>query len=351
MRLHRHLKHWLVPHKHNDHRPHLIRAHGLAVIVVLIVASQASAYALRPAGSLPVLSGHVLDYATGSITPDQLLALTNADRAQNGLSPLTLNAKLNASAAMKAQNMFAESYWAHVSRSCLQPWYWFTKAGYDYAYAGENLAQGFDDSAGVNTGWMNSPGHRANILNPHYVDVGFAVENGNLPQTVTPDCSNEQQSTLPTTLVVAHYGSPATPAAGTPAPPKAAPIVAAASTPQSTPTPTPAPTSTPVTTPGSSPAATPTAHIAPPSAPQKSLSSQRLFAPASLVATIPPGTMATIILLLILLAVYAATHFTVWRKGLKRWHNPRYKLYAATQISGLTLAICYLATLGIGKVS
>jgi hypothetical protein len=345
-RITHHLKHWLIPHKHNDHRPHLIRAHGLAIIVALIVVSQASAYALRPAGSITVHTGKVLDYATGSITPDELLTLTNQDRAANGIAPLTMNAKLNNSAAMKAANMFAESYWAHVSRSCLQPWYWFTKAGYDYAYAGENLAQGFDDSAGVNTGWMNSPGHRANILNPHYTDVGFAVENGNLPQTVTPDCSWEQQPTLQTTLVVAHYGSQVA-TASAPAVPQT-PAVASASTPQATPAATPVPTPAPTPAPSVSPS--PTAHVAPATSTQRPLTQPNLFAPATLVATIPPGTLATIIVLLILLIVYAATHFTVWRKGLRRWHKPRYKLYAATQIGGLILVIGYLATLGIGQV-
>lgn len=356
MRVRHHLSHWLIPHKRNAHRPHLIRAHGLALVALLIVGVQTTAYAMRPAGTIPVQSGHVLDYATGSITPSELLILTNQDRSQNGLPPLTMNAKLNESAVLKANNMFAESYWAHVSRSCLQPWYFFTKVGYDYAYAGENLAQGFDTSAGVNTGWMNSPGHRANILNPHYTDVGFAVENGALPQTVTPDCSQTPQPTAPTTLVVAHYGSTY---AATPIPTPTPQVASAAAvpnaviraTPTLTPTPTPAPTPMPAaprtTPPASTSHAVAMGKITQASPEPKQYS---LFAPLSLTDTLPPAMLVTLALLALLLLVYLLTHFTVWRKGLSRWRTPRYKLYAAMQIGGLILVILYLATIGYGQV-
>jgi hypothetical protein len=67
-------------------------------------------------------------YATGIITPADLLALTNQERAAAGLPALRLDARLNQSASLKAANMFAENYWAHVSPSGIQPWYWFTQA-------------------------------------------------------------------------------------------------------------------------------------------------------------------------------------------------------------------------------
>src|SRR5713101_5491590 len=91
MRLHKHvkkqLKHWLVPHKHNDHRPHLIRAHGLAVVAMLVLGMQASAYALALSSApTPLVHCNVLAYATGSITPVELLNLTNQQRAANGLA-------------------------------------------------------------------------------------------------------------------------------------------------------------------------------------------------------------------------------------------------------------------------
>jgi predicted tellurium resistance membrane protein TerC len=69
-----------------------------------------------------------------------------------------------------------------------------------------------------------------------------------------------------------------------------------------------------------------------------------------LVRTLNWNTLLTLGLLLILLLVYVATHITVWRKHHKRWRQPRYRLYAAGQVAGLTIAIITLATSGFGKV-
>jgi hypothetical protein len=336
MKLRRHLKRWLVPHKQNDHRPHLVRAHGLALMAALIVAVQIVSFVAEPSYVHSEAKGKVLAYAT-DITPDGLFIQTNQERADYGLPPLRMDAQLNDSAGMKAANMFALDYWAHVSPTGIQPWYWFTKAGYNYSYAGENLAMNFDTTSGVMQGWMNSPGHKANILNPHYVDVGFAVENGTLVG---------QQ----TTLVVAHYGAPATPQLA------AVPLATPSPTPvpvSTQPTPLPAPPPLPAIVPTPAPTPSPTtARVAGdeviPAAPGQV--SYSLFKPLSLVSTASPGTVATIILLLILLLVYVVMHMTVWRKGLKRWRSGHYRLYAAAQISGITLVIIVLATSGYGRV-
>jgi hypothetical protein len=292
---------------------------------------------VQPATARLSQHGHVLDYAT-DITPTELLVQTNAQRVANGLSPLVMNSKLNYSSSLKAADMFAENYWAHVSPSGIQPWYWFTKAGYTYSYAGENLAKDFATTAGVMTGWMNSPGHRANILNPHYVDVGFAVENGTLVGGQT-------------TLVVAHYGAPAAAtqiAAVAPLAPEQTQAPTVSPQPAATPVPTtvPAPLAKPAPMPQSSPSV-PTGQITAVAPVAKSYS---LFAPLSLVQTASLGTLVTIFLLLILLFVYAYTHMTAWRKGLKRWRSGHYRLFAAAQLSGITLIILALAASGYGKV-
>ncbi len=330
---HKHLKRWFIPHQHNDHRPHLIRIHGLAVVALLIMGVQITANVLRP----PQV--RVLAYAT-DITPVELFDQTNQQRVANGLPALHLDARLNQSATLKAQNMFAEDYWAHVSPSGIQPWHWFTEAGYNYQYAGENLAKDFDTTAGAIQGWMNSPGHRANILNPNYTDVGFAVQNGTLVGGET-------------TLIVAHYGALAGVSVSATVPtPK--PAVEAATTPAPTPLPTPtptlAPTAAPSTTATPSPTARPVAGVsATPSAPAPQ--SYSLFRPLSLIRTLNWGTLVTIGLLLVLLFVYIFTHLTVWRKGLKRWRGAHYRLYAAASLSSLTIAIILLAVSGFGKVS
>jgi hypothetical protein len=359
MRLHKHLKHWLVPHRHNDHRPHLIRAHGLIVMAALILGVQFTAFAMQPAAIRVVHGGQVLDYATGSITPIDLFNLTNQERVAYGVAPLKLNAELNKSAELKAQNMFDQDYWNHVSPACIQPWYWFTLAGYNYTYAGENLAKDFDTSEGVMQGWMNSPGHKANILDPNYTDVGFAVENGVLPvgPGVTPSCTPETaQTNGQTTLVVAHYGATAdsTPAAApvTPAAtprPTSVPTVAAAETPAPTPVPTIAPTPVPTHAPiVSAPVAK---GLVSPNTAAPAAESYSLFKPLSLVRTLNWSTLATIFLLFVLLLVYLVTHLTVWRKGLSRWRSIHYRLFAATQVSALAIAIILLAVSGFGKVS
>ncbi len=332
-----HLKHWFVPHKHNDHRPHLIRIHGLAVMALLIIGVQVTANFMRPP------SVRVLSYAV-DITPADLFTQTNQQRVANGLAPLRLDARLNQSASLKAANMFAENYWAHVSPSGIQPWHWFTEAGYPYSYAGENLAKDFDTTAGTIQGWMNSPGHRANILNANYTDVGFAVQNGTLVGGET-------------TLVVAHYGSvagtsvAATVPAATPKPATPKPTIVAAA-PAATPAPTPAITPTPSPTPTPTATATPRPVVATgqitPSAPGPQQYS--LFKPLSIIRTLNFGTLVTLGLLLVLLIVYIFTHLTVWRKGLGRWRTAHYKLFAAAQVSGLTAAIILLAVSGFGTV-
>lgn len=144
---------------------------------------------------------NVLGYATG-ISVSGLFEGTNAQRAANALGSLALNATLNQAAQAKAADMAANDYWAHNSPSGATPWSFITAAGYSYQTAGENLAYGFNTSADTITGWMNSPGHRANILNTTYTEVGFGIIN-------IPD----YQGDGPETLVVAMYASPATPVA------------------------------------------------------------------------------------------------------------------------------------------
>jgi len=170
----------------------------------------------------------VLGYAT-EMSPYGLLAGTNQQRAASGLGALAINATLNQAAQAKANDMMTNNYWAHTSPSGVTPWFWLGNAGYSYQTAGENLAYGFTTSGATITGWMNSAGHRANIMNGAFQEVGFGIVNA-------PD----YQGSGPQTIVVALYAQPAisvVPVAPTPAPaPKPAPA-AAARTAQPTPKP------------------------------------------------------------------------------------------------------------------
>ena len=87
------------------------------------------------------------------------------------------------------------SYFAHSSPTGITPWYWFTKSGYRFIYAGENLAINFSDSGAVNQAWMNSPGHRSNILNINFTEIGIATAEG-------------MYQGQPTTYVVQMFGKP-----------------------------------------------------------------------------------------------------------------------------------------------
>lgn len=137
---------------------------------------------------------NILGYAT-DISIQKLYELTNQERQKYNLPPLNYNEKLSAAAYQKALDMFNKNYWAHFGPNGETPWQFILNSGYQYEYAGENLAKNFLFSQNVVSAWMNSPTHRENILRKDYTDIGFAVVNGNL-------------NGEPTTLVVQMFGKP-----------------------------------------------------------------------------------------------------------------------------------------------
>lgn len=118
--------------------------------------------------------------SSGALTAAGVLKWTNTQRRDNGgLLPLSLNDKLNAAAAAKMRDLFAEQYFEHVSPSGVGPSELAAQAGYDYVVIGENLALGnFKDDQALVQAWMDSPGHRANILGASYAEIGVAVGQG-----------------------------------------------------------------------------------------------------------------------------------------------------------------------------
>lgn len=107
---------------------------------------------------------------------DAIVEAMNSERASKGLRPLRLNATLSAAAADRVEDMLSKRYFAHVSPDGTQPFVWAKRRGYDYRTIGENLAVGYGGAAVVR-GWMNSPGHRANILGRAFDEVGVAIAN------------------------------------------------------------------------------------------------------------------------------------------------------------------------------
>lgn len=117
---------------------------------------------------------------SSSLTISGVIDYTNKARTENGgLPALTENFLLNQDAQMKLSDMFTKQYFEHVSPAGIGPAELAQKVGYAYVVVGENLALGdFGSDQGVVTAWMNSPGHRANILNTHYQEIGVAVAKG-----------------------------------------------------------------------------------------------------------------------------------------------------------------------------
>lgn len=114
------------------------------------------------------------------ISDQQLLLLTNQKRQENGLPALTINSALSQAALNKAFDMFGKDYWAHNAPDGTAPWVFIKGAGYNYIYAGENLARGFNNASDVINAWMASETHRKNMLSANYQNVGFAVSAGKL---------------------------------------------------------------------------------------------------------------------------------------------------------------------------
>ncbi|MEK7161482.1 MAG: CAP domain-containing protein [Patescibacteria group bacterium] len=118
--------------------------------------------------------------ATAQLTVFGVISRTNAQRQQNGgLPALKENARLNAAATAKLNDMFKQQYFEHTSPQGKGPADLAKTAGYEYIAVGENLALGnFDNDRVLVQDWMDSPGHRANILNAQYEEIGVAVGRG-----------------------------------------------------------------------------------------------------------------------------------------------------------------------------
>jgi len=112
------------------------------------------------------------------IIPRVLVDLTNRNRETLSINGLSLDPVLEAAAQKKADDMAEKGYFAHNSPDGVTPWFWFEEAGYDFLYAGENLAVHFSDSPEVVEAWMDSPSHRANIVNKNFTEIGIAISEG-----------------------------------------------------------------------------------------------------------------------------------------------------------------------------
>ncbi|NJL63143.1 MAG: hypothetical protein HC903_16580 [Methylacidiphilales bacterium] len=103
----------------------------------------------------------------------EVLDLTNIERAKGGLTALQLNPNLNAAAQNHSEDMALRDYFSHTGVNGSSSGDRATSAGYQFSYLGENIAAGYITPQEVVQGWMNSPGHRANIMNANYREMGL----------------------------------------------------------------------------------------------------------------------------------------------------------------------------------
>ncbi|WP_128378256.1 CAP domain-containing protein [Streptomyces cavernae] len=139
--------------------------------------------------------GHITDRRSGDVfwtalwarpfspaelsrTAQEVVGLTNAERSRAGLPPLAVDALLTAAAQAHSTDMVVRAFYSHTSPDGSEPWDRAAAAGSTRRTIGENIACGQRSPAEVVDGWMNSPGHRANILKPAFTHIGIGFAGG-----------------------------------------------------------------------------------------------------------------------------------------------------------------------------
>lgn len=172
---------------------------ALAVFVLFggLYAADHSGYFARPAPA---------DKLAASVLPGAVVALTNQERSSDSLGSLKASALLNQAAQLKADDMAAKSYYAHVSPDGTIPPAWLNKVGYRFQAMGENLVVDRESSEAVVSAWMGSEAHRENILNPTFTEIGIGVAYGNYKGRdtiyVVQMLARPQQAAAPPKVVV-----------------------------------------------------------------------------------------------------------------------------------------------------
>lgn len=138
-----------------------------------------------------------MSISLGNEAPEaaSILKQINDYRTANGLSPVSENGLLDKSATAKLSDMIARNYWSHNEPDGTEPWVFIKQAGYNYRYAGENLWYGKNNT--TVTDWINSPTHKAVMLDGRYTDVGIAIQKA---------ANYNGNSSL--YVVVTHYAAP-----------------------------------------------------------------------------------------------------------------------------------------------
>lgn len=167
----KHFKDYFIPHEGNSYNPHSLQKAAVVGMSVLVILS----FAITNLHSLLWVSS---DWLVSTILPAVIIDLTNEERESGSLKDLKHSSVLDVAAKLKAEHMAQNKYFAHFSPEGVSPWHWFDVANYNYVHAGENLAIHFTDSGDIVDAWMESPTHRANIMNGNYTEIGIGTAEG-----------------------------------------------------------------------------------------------------------------------------------------------------------------------------
>jgi len=132
---------------------------------------------INPDGRKATLLGA---FQSTGLTSDEyeVLLLVNQERANAGLPPLAINPELTRAARNHSQDMIDRNFFSHTNPDGNGPAQRAAAEGYPSSYVGENIAAGYWTPQAVMDAWMNSPGHRANILNANYTEIGIGWKQG-----------------------------------------------------------------------------------------------------------------------------------------------------------------------------
>lgn len=163
---------------------------AITTVMTLFPAQAAAYYYRRPSYSIAgtrtstATTAQSLNAGTADPVASTLLTLLNQERSKYGLPRLQLDTTLSDLARTKSQDMVANRYFSHVSPTLGSPAQMLARNGVRYTQFAENIAQGSDASR-IHAMWMNSAGHRANILNPAFTHVGIGTATGSSGSTAT----------------------------------------------------------------------------------------------------------------------------------------------------------------------
>ena len=177
------IKKLFIPCKENNYHPLLIRPKFLSIYLLFILIF-----------NLIFLNYSIVN-TKAAVDFTSLYRLHNQMRQENGLKALSINSLLINSAKAKAEAMLSANCWSHYCPDGKSPWDFFDDSGYIYLYAGENLAEGFENNEGVMNAWMNSLTHKENILNEQFNEIGIGFAYGNY------------QGISNNTVIVVHFGT------------------------------------------------------------------------------------------------------------------------------------------------